>query len=518
MVKTQGEKGVIEYILDTNVLVHESNVIFKFQEHNITIFPIMLEELDKLKKGNNDPTASIVRELHRKLDMLGEIMIPAPSKPVGKDSKPQVQPQEIEMVCALHSGGVSLGPGLGKIEVKKIDLKLHAKLKKYYSANEADHQILSGVLKLYDEAKGTRRKVVLVSKDINLRQKAKSLGIVVEDYKNDQVPIEVHQKPIKNVISNDLLSGLINLLNTHGQAPIDGAEYSSVIDKTALTPNMGVILQGKAKKKCLARVNADITKFIKAEVKTVSSITPRNAEQIFVVDAILNSGASLFLFEGIAGTGKTLLAMASAIHLVEGKKFHQIVMSAPMVTVGDKDRGALPGDTIEKTKPYMLGLHQNLNFIKSSLNAESLNSKEPATNNDAKPSANKKRYKKPKNNEFETKDEKKNIVTLLEEQGKIQIQPMSYIRGGTFNNTIIIVDESQNMTPHEAKTIITRAGNNTIVIFCGDIEQIDSHYLSERSNGFSYTRYKMGDKEITVFVHLIKGERSYLASVAAESM
>jgi PhoH-like ATPase len=163
-------------------------------------------------------------------------------------------------------------------------------------------------------------------------------------------------------------------------------------------------------------------------------------------------------------------------------------------------------------------LHQNLNFIKSSLNAESLKSKEPATNNDARPSANKKKYKKPKSNEVEIKDEKKNIVTLLEEQGKIQIQPMSYIRGGTFNNTIIIVDESQNMTPHEAKTIITRAGNNTIVIFCGDIEQIDSHYLSERSNGFSYTRYKMGDKEITAFVHLIKGERSYLASVAAENM
>ncbi len=513
MAKEEKSKGIIEYVLDTNVLVYEPGSIFKFKEHNITLFPIMLEELDGLKNGS-DEQSSIVRELHRKLDMFGEVMIPAPSKPSGKNPRTQPQPQEVEMVSALHNGGVSLGEGLGKIEIKTMDLKLHAKLRQYYTGDKADHHILSGVLKLRDQAKGTGRKVVLVSKDINLRQKAKSLGILVEDYRNDQVPIEVHQKPIRNVLSNPLLSKAINLLNKMDDVHIDGEEYSSAIDKKMLTPNMGIILQGEGKANCLVRVDSTMTKMRKIEKQTVSSITPRNAEQIFLVDAILNSGASLILASGIAGTGKTLLAMASAIHLVEGGKFHQIVMSTPMVTVGDKDRSALPGDAIEKTKPYMLGLHQNLNFIKSSLNGEFSKPKEVVVET----VANKKNTRKNRKPVAEPKETRENIVTMLMEQGKIQIQPMSYIRGGTFNNTIIIVDESQNMTPHEAKTVITRAGNNTIVILCGDVEQIDSHYLSERSNGFSYARYKLGDKDATAFVHLVKGERSYLASLAAQYM
>ncbi|MEI6671975.1 MAG: PhoH family protein [bacterium] len=516
--KNEGEK--IEYVLDTSVLVHEPGSIFKFQEHDVTILSIVLEELDGLKKGQ-DEKAAIVRDLHRKLDEFGEIMILPPPK-LKKANKNQNQNpnQIIEKVSALHNGGVALGEGLGKIEIKTMELKLHPKLKNYYS-EIPDHHILSGVLKIRDQAQGKKR-VILVTKDINLRQKARSLGIQVEDYRNDQIPVVVQQKPIRNVLSDPLLSKAITLLDQNGEAPLDGETYSGVIDKSILTPNMGIMLKGNGRSNCLVRIDSKVTKMIKVEKQTVSSIIPRNAEQTFLVDAILNSGSALILASGIAGTGNTLLAMAAAIHLVKDRRFHQIVMTTPKVTVSGKDEGALPGNAIEKAKDYMLGLHQNLNFIKSSLNGDFIKEKEsPSEDSDNKRKKRQPRRtqnSKKKNNDIIEKIEEKNYVTLLEEQGKIMIQPLSYVRGGTFNNAIIIVDESQNMTPHEAKTIITRAGNNTIVILCGDIQQIDSHYLTDRSNGFSYTRYKMGGEEVVSFIPLLKGERSFLASLAAERM
>jgi len=519
MTATKKGSEKTEYVLDTSVLVHEPGSIFKFQEHDVTILSIVLQETDGLKKGHDDK-AAIVRELHRRLDEFGDAMIPEPPKNGVKRATPPCDPSHIvEKVSALHNGGVSLGEGLGKIAIKTMDLKLHPKLKNYYSADIVDHHILSGVLKIRDKAAGSRR-IVLVSKDINLRMKAKSLGIQVEDYRNDQVPITVQQKPIRNLLSDPLLSESIMLLESRGEAPLDGESYSGVINKATLAPNMGLILKGAGKTNCLVRIDSKVKKMVRVGKITVSSIVPRNAEQAFLVDAILNPDVSLVLASGIAGTGKTLLAMAAAIHLIKERRFYQIVMTTPKVTVGGNDEGALPGGPIEKTLPYMLGLHQNLNFIKSSLKGEFLKEGESASEDgeDTERHSRKRTIKPAKKNTCGGKTEEKNYVTELEEQGKIQIQPLAYIRGGTFNNAIIIVDESQNLTPHEAKTIITRAGNNTMVIFCGDIEQIDSHYLNERSNGFSYARYKLGGKEVVAFIPLIKGERSYLASLAAELM
>lgn len=519
---TKQDSEKTEYVLDTSVLVHEPGSIFKFAEHDVTILSIVLEELDNLKKGH-DEKAAIVRELHRKLDEFGEIMIPEPPKNGNKKPKTVNPIHIVEKVSALHNGGVSLGDGLGKIEIKTMELKLHPKLKNYYS-EIPDHHILSGVLKIRDHASGKKR-VILVTKDINLRQKARSLGIQVEDYRNDQIPITIHQKPVRNLLSDPLLSKAITLLEKSGVAPIDGEDYSAVIDKSILTPNMGLLLKGNGKANCLVRLDGAMQRMYKVEKQTVSSIAPRNAEQAFLVDAILDPSVSLVLASGIAGTGKTLLAMAAAIHLLKEGKFHQIVMTTPMVTVGDQDRGALPGDAIEKTRPYMLGLHQNLNFIKSSLNGEFVMEKESIEEEEEEDYHWRKQSRR-KSDKTQKRvvepmvkiHEKVNYVTALEQEGKIQIQPLSYVRGGTFNNAVIIVDESQNMTPHEAKTIITRAGNNTKVILCGDIEQIDSHYLTDRSNGFSYTRYKMGGDDVVAFIPLIKGERSYLASLAAQRM
>lgn len=498
-------------ILDTSVLASDYGTYLTFEEHDVVILAIVLEEADHLKKGN-DEKAHIIREFHRQLDKYGELLIPeSPKKGVKKTTNMQNN-KPIKMVSALHNGGVPLGEGLGNIEVRTMELKLHPKLKNYYS-EIPDHHILSGVLKIMDEEKN--RQVVLVSKDINLRQKARSLGIQVEDYRKDLIPVQ--EKPKANIISDPVFTDLISLIKTHGEAPIKGKTYSEALMKNKLLPNMGLTIKTEKSNTCLARVNATVTKLIRIDVQTVACITPRNPEQKMWVDSIINSGASLFLADGPAGTGKTLLAAACAIHLVRQRKFTTIIMTAPKVTVSGKDEGALPGDAIEKTKPYLLGLEQNINFIKSMLSGEYLTpalqpKKTPVTKNTGR---NKKKEVK---QILENQDHDFNYVKHLQEQDRIQIQPLSYVRGGTFNNAIIIVDESQNMTPHEAKTIITRAGNNTIVILCGDLEQISSPELSERSNGYSHAKYKMEGEEMVATVHLIKGERSPLATLAAKKM
>jgi len=215
------------------------------------------------------------------------------------------------------------------------------------------------------------------------------------------------------------------------------------------------------------------------EKEFVYGIKPKNAEQAFALNALLNDNIKLVALQGVAGTGKTLLALASALE--QSKKYQQIILARPIVPLSNKEIGFLPGDANDKIGPYMEPLWDNLKFIKS---------------------------------QFGENEKKHKAILELEEGGKIVIAPLAFIRGRSLSNIIFIVDEAQNLTPHEVKTIITRAGENTKIIFTGDINQIDTPYLDEHSNGLAYLVDRLNGQQLFAHVKLEKGERSELANLA----
>lgn len=507
---TQRKKNVkpaekIEYVLDTSVLVYEEGIIYNFKEHDITILTTVFDELDNMKTGT-DAKAFLARELHRKLDELGEAEIPEPLKPGQKNStnKP------VKYVSALFNGGVSLGEGLGNIAIKHADVKLHEQVKKFFPAEKADHQILSAVFKMQNNAEGKKR-VVLISKDTNLRLKAKVLNIAVQDYKKDKVPVSKLYSG-NSEVDDISLAPIVDKLYKDGKANIFNDKNPSIMEnmRTSLKPNMYFILKD-GNRSVLARVDKDVELFHRVEKRMVSGISPRNAEQVFTVDAVYNPDVSLVALQGKAGTGKTLLAIATGVQMLKEEKYDVIVMSAAMVTVGNKEMGALPGSAIEKVAPFMSGLHINLNLIKK--NVKGKKSVEPVVESKT---AQKKRQKN--GQEAKTTEREDNYIAMFQKEGKIEIQPLAYVRGSTFHNALIIVDECQNLTPHETKTIITRVGERSKIIICGDTHQIDTPYLDASSNGLSHVIHRMGGHKVMSYVKLFKGERSVLAELAADML
>ena len=219
------------------------------------------------------------------------------------------------------------------------------------------------------------------------------------------------------------------------------------------------------------------------EKEYVYGIKPKNAEQTFAVHALLNDNIKLVALQGVAGTGKTLLALASSLE--QKNKYNQIILARPIVPLSNRDIGYLPGDANEKIGPYMEPLWDNLKFIK---------------------------------NQFGLKEKRHKNIDEMQEQGKIVITPLAYIRGRSLSDVYFIVDEAQNLTPHEVKTIITRAGENTKIVFTGDVNQIDSPYLDEQSNGLSYLIDKLKGHHLFAHIKLEKGERSELANLANEML
>lgn len=519
----QNENQKIAFVLDTSVLEHDPECIMRFQEHDIIILTTVLEELDHLKKGS-DSKAYIAREIHRKLDEFGETLITKPSK---KTSTPANQTEK--KVSALFYGGVPLGEGLGKIEIKPVARKIHQSIKDLYFDESQDNRILSAVFQMQEEDKEKRR-VILVSKDTNLRLKAKSLGIEVEDYENDKIPSLNQLYLGREEITDERLHDAIDALYKTKKIPIFNQEYSACFNKEIILPNKFFVLKNGDKKGTLARVDKNMEYFHLVEKRTITGISPRNSEQVFSLDALLQDDLKLVTLLGKAGTGKTLLALAASIHLLtqsKEKKYENIIVASAMVTLSNKEMGALPGTAEEKVLPYMQGLYDNLAFIKSqnrsknnTIAGEPEEEKIVKRRNKRLPHdeiadyvPGKKRTTKPPP---VLQEAHLDYISKLQKEGKIQIQPLAYIRGRTFNNTILVVDESQNLTPHEVKTIITRAGENCKVIFCGDVQQIDSPRLDSRSSGLSYIVYKMSGKKIVAHVTLEKGERSELAELAAD--
>ncbi|MFW5822022.1 MAG: PhoH family protein [Tangfeifania sp.] len=432
------------FILDTNVILHDHTCIYQFQDNDIILPITVLEELDKFKRGN-DLINYQAREFVRVLDEI-----------VGDE---------------LFNGGKSLGKGKGKLRIE-TGKPFSDELKTSFREDIPDHRILA--IAEYTTKAYPKRKTVLVSKDINLRMKAKSLGIISEDYKTDQVTDEnVLDKTITTFENFD--DNLIELLYEQGSFAMEELKGKFIPEA-----NECYIFKG-INSSVLARYDAKDKRILRVEKKPAYGIKPRNAEQTFSLSVLMDPDIQLVALTGKAGTGKTLLALAAAIEM--HKSFDQILLARPIVALSNRDLGFLPGDASEKINPYMQPLFDNLGVIKHAFN--------------------------PRSQEYQK-------IEDLQKEEKLVITPLAYIRGRSLSNSFFIIDEAQNLTPHEIKTIITRAGEGTKMIFTGDLQQIDSPYLDMKSNGLSYMVDHMKNQDLFAHINLVKGERSYLAELASD--
>ncbi|MCP4177031.1 MAG: PhoH family protein [bacterium] len=432
------------FVLDTNVILHDSSCIYHFEGHDIVIPITVIEELDKFKKGN-DTVNYHARDFLRSLDSL------AGDK--------------------LFESGLKIGPHQGKILVK-LEQPKDQDLKNNFRLDIPDHHILNTA---YCISKAqTDREVILVSKDVNLRLKAKAMGLVAQDYKTDQVR-NISKLYKGRRYEENVPEQIINqMYQESGEA-----EAKKLKLKEKLYPNEFLILRN-GKKSALAVYDQSTDMIKHVDKMSGYGIVPRNAEQTFALHALLDPKIRLVTLSGKAGTGKTLLALAGALE--RRNDFLQILMARPIVALSNKDLGFLPGDVKSKLDPYMQPLYDNLGVIQ---------------------------------HQFSERDTKNTKIKDFLDEKKLVISPLSYIRGRSLVKVYFIVDEAQNLTPHEIKTIITRAGEGTKIVFTGDINQIDHPYLDTHSNGLSYLIEKMQGQELYAHIYLDKGERSDLAELAS---
>ncbi|RPH31837.1 MAG: PhoH family protein [Bacteroidales bacterium] len=430
------------FVLDTNVILHDYKCIYNFQENDIVIPIVALEELDFFKKGN-EMINFHAREFARELDK------------ISGDN--------------LFNGGIQLGKEHGKLRIE-TGKPFSKEILESFTEKSPDHRILA--ITDYLHRKNPDRPVILVSKDINLRMKAKSLGLNAQDYLSDKVQdIDTLKRDIET-ISNINDSLIQQMYEKH-----EGLTAKEL--KVKPYPNQFYIIKGN-KSSALGRYDGISATIKRIEKIKTYGIEPRNSEQTFSLDALLNPNIQLVALTGKAGTGKTLLALAAALQ--QEANFQQILLARPIVALSNRDLGFLPGDVNEKISPYMQPLFDNLSVIK---------------------------------NKFKSPSKEYQHIEELQRTDRLVITPLAYIRGRSLSNVFFIVDEAQNLSPHEIKTIITRAGEGTKFVFTGDIQQIDHPYLDMKSNGLSYLTDKMHGQEIFAHINLVKGERSFLAELAS---
>lgn len=445
MAKPRKEKKI--FILDTSVILFEHNSILNFDEHDIGIPITVLEELDNFKKGNDTKNFE-AREFIRLIDKLAKDQMLHKWNPLNGKNK-----GNFKVLMETGSNGT--------LDANKV-----------FNENKADHRILNSALLLQKEQKD--RPVILVSKDINLRLKAKSLGLAAEDYTTGKVQ-NLNSLYCGKTVIDSVDPDVIDLLYAKGYCPPE-----DLLGDAALTKNHYYILRS-GKKSILAFYNSANGMVEHVEKRSVYGIKPRNAEQAFAIHAVTKPSVKLVTMQGVAGTGKTLIALAGALE--QKREYKQIYLARPIVPLSNKDIGYLPGDIKSKLNPYMEPLWDNLKFIQ---------------------------------NQYSENDKEYSKITEMVTNEKLVITPLAYIRGRSLSNICFIVDEAQNLTPHEVKTIITRAGENTKIIFTGDIYQIDTPYLDSQSNGLSYLIDRIKDHELYAHITLEKGERSELANLANE--
>lgn len=441
--KTDGKKKI--FVLDTSVILYDHNAFENFQEHDVAIPIQVLEELDNMKTGN-DTRNFEARSFIRIMDNLAKSRLINQWLPLSGKSRGQF-----------------------KVVLDTTNASADAEL--IFGSDKTDHRILNAALGVQFEHPD--RKVILVSKDICLRLKAKALNLFAEDYETGKVK-NLEELYSGKTTLNKVTEKVLSKLNKSESIPADAVNIPSEAG------NHFVILNGK-NNTTAAFYNSQTKLLEKIEEQPVLNIAPRNLEQAFAIHALLHPDIKLVTIQGNAGTGKTLLALASALE--QRKNYRQIFVTRPTIPLSNRDIGFLPGDISSKIDPYMAPIWDNLKFIKDQFS------------DDAKMQA--------KLDELVTND-------------KISITPLAFIRGRTLSKIFFIVDEAQNLTPHEVKTIISRAGENSKFVFTGDIYQIDTPYLDAESNGLSYLIDKAKGHPLYAHITLQKGERSELANLANE--
>ena len=433
------------FVVDTNVILHDPTAILRFEDNEIVLPIAVIEELDRFKK-QPEMTGRNAREVARTLDQLR---------------------QQGDLTT-----GVELSNG-GTLRVALSDRNTFKKLPLELSSDAADNAILAVGMQCKQNCQCP---VIVVSKDTNLRIKADALGLNAEDYETDKVDVD------------ELYTGTTEVLVSSEQIAEFFQDGSVTLDQKFL-PNQDITLVDSQNPSHTALGMAEgnsskIIPLIALPKLGVSRIQPRNREQRFALNLLLQDSIKLVTLVGKAGTGKTLLAIAAGLQKVADEKlYNRLLISRPVVPMG-KDIGFLPGDVNEKLTPWMQPLYDNFDLI------------------------------------FGTQDTKnkpghwRRGHEELIEMGLLQIEPLTYIRGRTIPNQFLIIDEAQNLTPHEVKTIVTRAGEGTKVVLTGDPDQIDNPYIDAASNGLTYVVERFKNEPLAGHIILAKGERSGLAERA----
>tara|TARA_R100001015_G_C4633810_1_gene199272 strand:+ start:2060 stop:3358 length:1299 start_codon:yes stop_codon:yes gene_type:complete len=424
------------YVLDTNVYLTEAESIMSFSNNDILVPLKVLDEIDKHKK-RQDVVGAQARHTIRKLDHL---------RSKGNLFK-----------------GVRLDKGKGIIKVKSYNpLCLPDDL----DLEDADNQIIATALSEMDQ--NPSRKVIMVSRDINMRVKCDALGITTEDYQVEQVVAK----------SDDLYSGTAEILVDEQLIDDFYAGKPVTLDYKNLNPNQFIMLVSNSnpKKAALARFTNSDTPLKKVQQVNAWDTRPRNKEQQYALNLLMDPEVPVVSLIGKAGSGKTLLALAAGLEQTLGKSIYKkMVVTKPVEPVG-KDIGFLPGTLEEKMMPWLAPIQDNLQFLMG---------------------------------------DDKMTLDMYHEKGQIEVEAMTFIRGRSISNAFIVIDEVQNMTQHEIKTVLTRVGEGTKIVLTGDIEQIDNVYIDATNNGLSYVVERLKSETITGHVTLMKGERSKVATIAA---
>ncbi|MBD1399096.1 PhoH family protein [Pelovirga terrestris] len=432
------------YILDTNVVLHDPQAIFKFDD-NVVVLPLtVIEEIDRFKKDQSE-TGRNARHISRMIDAF------------------RSQAKLVEGVT-LENGGIL------KVAIYKQEFM--QKLPPELRVDRGDNRILAVANDLMESLPDSR--VVLISKDINLRIKADTLGLQAEDFLNDKVPVdELYTGTVEQLVSKEQVDRFY--------------EEGSIDIELDFYPNQGVTLVDETNPShtALGRFFAaqqQIVPLIKVPKEGVWGIHPRNREQQFAFDLLLNDDVQLVSLVGKAGTGKTLLAIAAGLlKSADEGTYNRLLISRPVFPMG-RDLGFLPGDIEEKLSPWMQPIFDNVELLLSS---------------------------------HDEGGKRKRGYRELIDLGLMEIEPLTYIRGRSIPKQYLIVDEAQNLTPHEIKTIISRAGEGTKIVLTGDPYQIDNPYVDSASNGLSFSVERLKGQELIGHVTLTKGERSALAELAA---
>lgn len=436
------------YVLDTNVLLDDPKAIFTFEEHDVVIPMTVIEEVDQFKKQLNELGRN-ARTISRYLDKLRER-------------------------GSLREGVKLRGGGCLKVRSVARDVGKPP----YWGPDNNDNRILQMALMEHEE-RGDETVVTMVTRDTNMRLKCDALGVPSEDYQGGMIRVDTEFSGVREITVE---GSWIDALYEHGEGSAD--EFAD------LHPNECVILkEEEGRKSAVGRVTTDkrLIRPVRRRRDNVWGISPRNKEQEFAIELLLDDDVKLVTLNGVAGTGKTLLALACGLKKVaDDEIYRKLLVSRPIFPLG-RDMGFLPGDVEQKLNPWMKPIFDNLELLLSTRTAGQGKTREP------------------------------NYAYLLDKK-ILEVEPLTYIRGRSLPQQYLIVDEAQNLTAHEVKTILTRAGEGTKVVLTGDPEQIDNPYVDSRSNGLTYVVERFKDTALAGHVTLHKGERSELAELAAKLM